>query len=78
LKTNLYSMKLSQLKVGNKGIVKEFTDLEMSVKLMEMGCLPGEEIRVTRVAPLGDPIAVQVSGYMLSLRKREAATVILQ
>jgi ferrous iron transport protein A len=78
LKTNLHSMKLSQLKVGKKGIVKEFTDLEMSVKLMEMGCLPGEEIRVTRVAPLGDPIAVQVSGYMLSLRKREAATVILQ
>jgi ferrous iron transport protein A len=71
-------MKLSQLEVGKKGIVKEFTDLEMSVKLMEMGCLPGEEISVTRVAPLGDPIAISVSGYMLSLRKREAATIILQ
>ena len=71
-------MKLSQLEVGKKGIVKEFTDLEMSVKLMEMGCLPGEEISVTRVAPLGDPIAIKVSGYMLSLRKREAATIILQ
>ncbi|GAB2702650.1 ferrous iron transport protein A [Mucilaginibacter koreensis] len=71
-------MKLSQLEVGKKGIVKEFTDLEMSVKLMEMGCLPGEEISVTRVAPLGDPIAINVSGYMLSLRKREAATIILQ
>ena len=35
-------MKLSQLEVGETGIVKEFTDLEMSVKLMEMGCLPGE------------------------------------
>jgi ferrous iron transport protein A len=78
LKTNLNGMKLSQLEVGKKGIVKGFTDLEMSVKLMEMGCLPGEEISVKRVAPLGDPIAVQVSGYMLSLRKREAATIILQ
>lgn len=71
-------MRLSQLKVGEKGTVKEFTDLEMSVKLMEMGCLPGEEIRVERIAPLGDPIAVNVAGYQLSLRKREASTIVLQ
>ena len=71
-------MRLSQLEVGEKGIVKEFTDLEMSVKLMEMGCLPGEEIKIERVAPLGDPIAINVSGYQLSLRKREAHTIVLQ
>jgi len=71
-------MKLSQLKVGNKGVIKEFTDLEMSVKLMEMGCLPGEEVTLERIAPLGDPIAISVSGYMLSLRKREASTIILK
>jgi len=70
-------MKLSQLEVGQKGIVKEFTDMEMSVKLMEMGCLPGEEIRFDRIAPLGDPIAIRVSGYQLSLRKFEASTIIL-
>lgn len=70
-------MRLSQLAVGETGIVKEFTDLEMSVKLMEMGCLPGEEIRVARIAPLGDPIAIHVSGYQLSLRKQEASTIIL-
>lgn len=70
-------MDLSQLKVGQTGVVKEFTDLEMSVKLMEMGCLPGETIRVTRVAPMGDPIAIHVSGYQLSLRKLEASTIIL-
>ena len=71
-------MRLSQLEVGEIGIVKEFTDLEMSVKLMEMGCLPGEEIRIELVAPLGDPIAINVSGYQLSLRKREAHTIVLQ
>ncbi|MCC8408808.1 ferrous iron transport protein A [Mucilaginibacter sp. UR6-1] len=71
-------MDLSQLEVGQTGIVKEFTDLEMSVKLMEMGCLPGETVKVTRVAPLGDPIAITVSGYQLSLRKLEASTIILQ
>jgi ferrous iron transport protein A len=71
-------MTLSELVPGEIGIVKEFTDLEMSVKLMEMGCLPGESITVSRIAPLGDPIAIQVSGYQLSLRTFEASTIILQ
>lgn len=71
-------MTLSDLEPGKMGIVKEFTDLEMSIKLMEMGCLPGEKITVSRVAPLGDPIAVNVSGYQLSLRKFEASTIVLQ
>jgi len=75
---SIKNMKLSQLEVGETGIVKEFTDLEMSVKLMEMGCLPGEQITVSRVAPLGDPIAIHVSGYQLSLRRKEASTIILQ
>ena len=71
-------MTLSELAPGEIGIVKEFTDLEMSVKLMEMGCLPGESITVSRIAPLGDPMAINVSGYQLSLRKFEASTIILQ
>jgi len=70
-------MKLSQLQPGQSGVVKEFTDLEMSVKLMEMGCLPGELIFVDRFAPLGDPMAITVSGYQLSLRMQEASTIIL-
>ena len=71
-------MKLSQLQAGQSGVIKEFTDLEMSVKLMEMGCLPGESIVVERFAPLGDPMAIRVSGYQLSLRTNEASTIILQ
>ncbi len=50
----------------------------MSIKLMEMGCLPGESIVVERIAPLGDPMAITVSGYSLSLRKHEASTIIMQ
>jgi ferrous iron transport protein A len=52
-------MKLSQLEPGQSGIIKEFTDLEMSIKLMEMGCLPGESIVVERIAPLGIRISVK-------------------
>ena len=71
-------MKLSQLIPGQTGIIKEFTDLEMSVKLMEMCCLPCESIVVERLAPLGDPMAITVSGYQLTLRKKEASTIIMQ
>ncbi|HWV70675.1 MAG TPA: FeoA family protein [Pseudosphingobacterium sp.] len=71
-------MKLTALKPGTSGIIKDFTDLNLSVKLMEMGCLPGERVTFERIAPLGDPIAISVSGYQLSLRKEEAATIIVE
>ncbi len=70
-------MNLSQLMLGDTGTIESFTDLDLSVKLMEMGCLPGEKVTVSLVAPLGDPIAIQVAGYCLSLRKKEAETIIL-
>ncbi len=71
-------MKLSQLNPGESGTIVEFTDLEMSVKLIEMGCLPGEVVEVERIAPLGDPIAIRVAGYQLCLRKTEASVIIIQ
>lgn len=66
---------LSDLKLGQKGIIDSFTDYALSLKLLEMGCIPGEEIQLIRIAPFGDPIAISVSGYILSLRKSEAATI---
>ena len=71
-------MKLSQLNPGEQGTIVAFTDLEMSVKLMEMGCLPGEVVAVERFAPLGCPIAIRVAGYQLCLLRTEAAVIIVQ
>ena len=66
---------LSELKLGQKAIIESFIDYELSLKLLEMGCIPGEIIEIIRIAPFGDPIAISISGYILSLRKNEAATV---
>ena len=71
-------MKLSQLKPGEQGTIVAFTDLEMSVKLMEMGCIPGEKIIVEQIAPLKDPISIHVAGYRLSLRLDEAEHIIVE
>ena len=54
------SKKLSQLNKGDSAVIESFTDDVMKLKLLEMGCLPGEEIRVERFAPLGDPMAIQL------------------
>jgi len=71
-------MKLSQLNSGERGTIVAFTDLEMSVKLMEMGCLPGETVEVEGFAPLGCPMTIRVAGYQLCLRKSEASMIIIQ
>ena len=61
-------VRLSELKPGQEGVIKEFNSNEIFLKLMEMGCVPGERILLEQVAPLGDPISVNVAGYHLSLR----------
>jgi ferrous iron transport protein A len=68
---------IADLKKGERGIIVNFTDDELSLKLLEMGCLPGTQVTMTHIAPFGDPIAVKVSGYVLSLRKDEAATIVI-
>ena len=70
-------MKLSEVKIGTKVKIKSFENHEIVLKLMEMGCLPEEEIMVWKKAPLGDPIYVLVSGYSLSLRLDEAAQILV-
>jgi len=69
---------LASMKLGDRAVIDSFTDKEMSLKLLEMGCTPGQIVRVDNIAPLGDPIAIFISGYLLSLRKREADTVLVK
>jgi ferrous iron transport protein A len=70
-------MRLSELKQGERGIIISFQSNELELKLMEMGCLPGEDVVVEQIAPLGDPISIKVAGYYLSLRKNEANEIIV-
>lgn len=66
---------MAQMKPGEVGIISGFTDEVLSVKLLEMGCLPGAPVRFNFSAPFGDPICISVLGYELSLRLEEAATI---
>lgn len=66
---------VAEMLPGEIAIVSGFTDEQLSVKLMEMGCLPGATIRFNFTAAFGDPICISVSGYELSLRLEEASTI---
>jgi ferrous iron transport protein A len=70
--------KLSELKVGQIAVIKEFCNDETFIKLMEMGCVPGELVKLEQVAPLGDPISIIVVGYNLSLRLSEADDILVE
>lgn len=69
---------VADLRRGEKGIINGFLDDTLSLKLLEMGCLPGTEIVLNFKAPFGDPICISVSGYNLSLRVDEANTIAIQ
>jgi len=58
--------------------IVSFENNELFLKLMEMGCIPGENIKIEQVAPLGDPISIAVAGYMLSLRLNEAHAIFVE
>jgi ferrous iron transport protein A len=69
--------KLSELEPGQQAIIRKFDTDDLLLKLMEMGCLPGETITLEQVAPLGDPISISISGYSLSLRLNEAESILV-
>jgi ferrous iron transport protein A len=70
--------RLSELRVGSKAEIRSFEKNDLFLKLMEMGCVPGETIKVEQIAPLGDPISITVSGYNLSLRLDEAENIFVE
>ena len=68
---------VADLRIGEQATIQSFSDQVMSLKLLEMGCLPGAQICLTAKAPLGDPICLKVAGYCLAMRKSEAATILV-
>lgn len=66
-------MTLKDLQPGQEGVVTSIGEKgPVRRRIMDMGVTPGAKIKVIKVAPLGDPIEVNVRGYELSLRKHEA------
>ena len=71
--------KLNELSVGQRGVVKIVVgEGRIRRRLFDMGVTPGTEIYLRKVAPLGDPIEINLRGYELTLRKTEAEHVVME
>ncbi|MCI8303893.1 MAG: ferrous iron transport protein B [Lawsonibacter sp.] len=70
---------LEDLSPGQSGTIISISNKSGTVKrrLVDMGLTPGTEVRVTKIAPLGDPIEVSLRGYELSLRKEDAGQIVM-
>ncbi|MDZ5001331.1 ferrous iron transport protein A [Clostridium perfringens] len=71
-------MSLCDLNLGEKAIIKSISgDDKLAKRLLALGCIEGTEIELKRVAPLGDPIIVNLRGFDLAIRKSDAKNIFL-
>lgn len=71
--------KLNEFAIGENGIIKRVAgEGRVRRRLFDMGVTPGADVTLVKVAPLGDPIEVQIRGYALTLRKSEAENVTME
>ena len=66
---------IASLKIGQKGIIKEFSLDSVPLKLLEMGCLPGNEVKLVQIAPFKDPLYLNINGSHLAIRLETARRI---
>ena len=69
---------VAHLKRGQKGIIKEFAQDLLPIKLLELGCLPGNMVELIQVAPFKDPIYINVNGSHIAIRRSVALQIELE
>jgi ferrous iron transport protein A len=69
---------IAQLKRGEKAIIKQFSENDVPLKLLEMGCLPGNSVEMIQSAPFQDPIYLNVNGTHLAIRRETAEKIIVE
>jgi ferrous iron transport protein A len=69
---------VADLKKGDKAIIKDVSDSSIPIKLLEMGCLPGNEIEIIQLAPFLGPIYININGSHLAIRKETAKLILIE
>ena len=66
---------IAALDIGQKAVIKGFSVQEIPLKLLEMGCLPGNEVEIVHQAPFRDPLYINLNGSHLAIRKETAEKI---
>lgn len=69
---------LAQLKIGQKALILDFNIDTIPLKLLEMGCLPGNFVELLQIAPLGDPLYINVNDSHVAIRKETANAITVE
>ena len=71
-------MTLAELKRGQLGMIKDVSSVHVPLKLLEMGCLPGNNVQLVQVAPFADPMYLNINGTHLAIRKETALHILIE
>ncbi len=71
-------MTLADLKRGQQGIITDVSSIYIPLKLLEMGCLPGNSVELVQVAPFADPMYLNINGSHLAIRKETAIHILIE
>lgn len=72
-------MTIDNLKVGQSGTIAQVGgEGALRLRFLDMGLIPGTKVTLRKVAPMGDPIQIQVRGYELTIRREDAARITLK
>ena len=66
---------IANLKKGDLAIIKDFDVESIPLKLLEMGCLPGNTVELIQIAPFGDPLYLNINGSHLAIRMETARKI---
>jgi len=69
---------LAELKRGQQGIIIDVSSIHIPLKLLEMGCLPGNSVELVQVAPFADPMYLNINGSHLAIRKETAIHILIE
>ena len=68
---------IADLKKGERGVIIDSSSKDIPLKLLQMGCLPGNEVKLLQLAPFSDPLYLNVNDSFLAIRKDTAALILI-
>jgi ferrous iron transport protein A len=72
------SLTVADLRKGEQGVITDSSSKDIPLKLLEMGCLPGNKVKLLQLAPFSDPMYLNVNDSYLAIRKETAALIIIE
>lgn len=68
---------IADLKKGERGVITDSSSKDIPLKLLEMGCLPGNQVKLLQLAPFSDPMYLDVNDSFLAIRRETAALILI-